>query len=384
MKQRPFVVRVLVGLLALLAPALAHAQAPRLPAFRPDVSFGIVFDDNVFFRPEPDAQSDIFMRLTPGFDLVHDSTRLTVRGSMRFDAERYQERPELNDVVARQNTEFDLTWRPNSRFSLTGRAGYQRTQTPIDINVATGLTGGRQEASRVDAGLSFEQTIRPRKRLSIGARWAKDNVLGAAAFGADSNLRSARVRYLEQLSGRTDLYFIYRFEQRQFLPGPLVASHIGSVGWSRQVSRSLRLVVEGGPRLTGDEWSPDVTVTATQTVNDLTMFTAGYAHTQDVAVGVVGLITIDRVTASMMMARARRWELSFGGGAFRNIQAGTDLLAYDGMASVGRSLGSDLWLVMSYNHTFNDQRVRGAAVPNTTIVRSVAMLSLRYTPYRPR
>jgi len=174
---------VLGGLLAVALPAVAFAQAPRPPAFRPDVTFGIVFDDNVFSRPEP--ESDIFMRLTPGFDLVHDSTRLTLRGSLRFDAERYQERPDLNDPVARQNTGLDLTWRPTSRLSLIGRVGYQRTQTPQDLNVTTGLAGGRQEASRVDAALAFEQTLRPRKRVSIGGDWAKDDI----ALGQDSNLR---------------------------------------------------------------------------------------------------------------------------------------------------------------------------------------------------
>jgi len=186
------------------------------------------------------------------------------------------------------------------------------------------------------------------------------------------------------LSARTDLYFAYRFEQRQFLPGPLITSHIGTIGWSRLLTPSLRLVLEGGPRVSDGDWSPDVTITATQTVNDLTTFSMGYGHTQDVAVGVIGLITTDRVNASVTMARTRRWEAMFSAGAFRNVQPVNDSLAYDASVSVGRSLSDAIWLVASVNRTFNDQRFRGAPVPNTQIIRNWVLISIRVQPFRPR
>lgn len=367
----------LVGVLALAGPATAAAQAPRPPAFRPEVNFGIVFDDNVFSLPQ--GSGDVLMRLTPGFDLVHESTPLTVRGVFRFDAERYQERSDLNDPVARANTGLDLTWRPNSRLSLTGRAGYQRTNTPQDLNVTTGLTGGRQEASRVDASLSFEQVIRARSRLSIGGDYSHDDL----SFGADMDLRTARARYLKQMSARTELYFAFRFEQRHYRPGALITSSLGTVGLTRRVTQNLQLTIEGGPRVTSGEWLPDVTFSATQTLTDRSSFTFGYAHTQDVAVGTVGVLTIDRITSALTLTRLGRWEATAVAGAFRNMQPGGDTIAYDLLGSLSRPLNRAIWLVFSAQRTFNDLRDSGPT-SQTAIVRNWAMASVSYSPYRPR
>ncbi len=384
MRDSPFMVdkalRVvaLTALLVLAVPALAWAQAPRLPAFRPDVTFGVVFDDNVLARPE--ATGDIFMRLTPGFDLRHESTRVSLGAGLRFDAERYQERSDLNTAVARQATGFDLTWRPNRRFAVTSRAGYQRTQTPQDLNVTTGLTGGRQQASRVDAAAGVERTLRPGRRLSLGGEYGYDDL----RVGLDSEVRRATVRYTHQLNARSELALSYRFEDRQFRPGPLVRSHLGLITWSHLLTLARRLVLEGGPRVVDGELRPDVTVSLTQTVSSVTSFTVGYSHTQDVAIGIVGLLKLDRLSASVTARRGRRWEASFGGGAFRNVQTSLETLAYDVFGSLGRSLTDAAWLVVSVNRTLNELRAPGTTLPGSTIRRNTALISLRIAPWRPR
>jgi hypothetical protein len=373
---------VLSGLLVVVLPAVASAQgAPRIPAFRPDVTFGIVFDDNVFMRPEGETTSDIFMRLTPGFDVVKETPRLTLNGSFRFDAERYQEQPELNEAVARQATQFDMTWRPNRRFTFMPSVGYQRTQTPQDINVTTGLTGGRQEASSFNLSLAFENTIRPQRRVLVGGEYRYDDV----RLGVDNSLRAVRVRYTEELDPRSQLYFNYRLEQREFIPGAVIVSHVGVGGWSYRLTPRLVLVLEGGPRLAEGEWSPEVNISATQTLGTITTFSAGYAHTQDAAVGVLGLITVDRVTTSIAMRRSDRWELILSAGAFRNIQPDADTVAYDLSVSVGRRLAEAFWLVASAVRTFNDLEPRGpVVVPPAEIVRNALMISVRVQPFRPR
>ena len=372
-------VSALVGLLALALPTVVSAQgAPRLPVFRPDVTFGIVFDDNVFMRTEPEG--DVFMRLTPGFDIVHDSPRLLVNGRFRFDAERYQERSDLNEAVARQESSLDLTWRPNNRFGLISHAAYDRTQTPLDLNAATGLTGGRQPAWRMDFSVGLENTIRPRRRVTLGADYSYYDL----ELGVDSSLRAVRVRYTEDLSPRAQVYFNYRFEQREFLPGALLVSHVGVGAWSYRLAPPLLLVLEAGPRVSEGAWSPEVNISVAQTINNITTFSAGYAHTQDVAVGVAGLITIDRVTTSLAFRRNEVWELIVSAGAFRNVQPGGDTVAYDLSAAVGRAVSDAFWLVVSANRTSNDIRTRGATVTESEIVRNWVMASIRIQPFRPR
>lgn len=373
--------RALVGLLALALPAVVSAQgAPRLPAFRPDVTFGLVFDDNVFLQPEGHETADIFLRLTPGFDLVHNSTRLRLNGSFRFDAERYQDRTDLNEAVAREASLLDLTWRPNRRFALISQAAYHRTQTPLDLNVATGLTGGRQPAWGTDFAVGFENTIRPRRRVTIGGEYS----FYAVERGTDSSLRAIRVRYHEDLSPRRQLYVNYRFEQREFLPGPLLVSHIAVGGWTYRITPALSLALEGGPRVTEGEWSPEFNIQATQTIGTITTFSGGYAHTQDVAVGVAGIVKVDRLTTSVALRRYEFWELILGAGAFRNVHLTGDTIAYDLSVSVGRLLTNALWLVASVNRNYNHLRQRDAPVPESTILRNALMISLRVQPFRPR
>jgi hypothetical protein len=374
-------VRALWGLLAVTFPALVSAQdAPRLPVFRPDVTFGFVFDDNVFMRPEPEG--DIFIRLTPGFDVVHDSNRLKLDGSFRFDAERYQERPDLNEAVARQASLLDLIWRPNRRIGFISRVGYRRTQTPQDLNVTTGLTGGRQPASRLDLSLALENAIRPHRLVLVGGDFEYDDVL--TLTGIDSSLRAVRLRYTEELDPRSQLYFNYRLEQREFVPGPVFVSHVGVAGWSYRLTPDLLLALEGGPRVAEGEWSPEVSVQATKTIGTITTFSAGYAHTQDVAVGVVGLIDVHRLTTAVALRRNEFWELVLSAGAFRNVQPDVDSIAYDFSVAVGRSLTKALWLVVSVNRTFNDLRRDTGEVPQSEIVRNWVMASIRVQPVRPR
>ena len=379
-----------LAIVLLVVPGVAAAQdvstpaagqeAPRRPAppFRPEVTFGIVFDDNILSRPQPEG--DIFIRLSPGFEYRRDTRPLVVVASLHFDAERYQDRPDLDTPVARQNTAFDLTWRPGSRFALRSRFGYQRTQTPQDLNITSGLVGGRQEASRIDVSVGLEQTVRPRHRLWVGADFGHDDI----KIGIDSTVRSAGVRYLSQVSTRNDLSVQYRLEQREFLPGPLVTSHIATAAWNRLISRAVLIRVEGGIRMADGEIEPEVLISGTRSINGVTSLMLQYAHTQDVAVGVAGLLTIDRVYGTFTVRRDLVWEFVGGGGAFRNVQSGSDTVAYDGLGSVGRALGEAVWLVASVNRTWNSTRFTGTVLPNTDILRNWVMVSLRIAPWRPR
>ena len=100
----------------------AWAQAPRPPAFRPDLSTTLLYDDNVFRRPTGETV-DLILRVSPGFELKHDSTRLTLGSHYRFDAERFQDHSTLSTMLARQAGGLDLTVRPFSRLAFTSSSG---------------------------------------------------------------------------------------------------------------------------------------------------------------------------------------------------------------------------------------------------------------------
>jgi uncharacterized protein (PEP-CTERM system associated) len=66
--------------LALLAPA--HASAQQGTRLQPSLAVVEVYDDNVFYTPEP-TLSDWFTRVTPGLQLRHRSAPLIL--TARYD-----------------------------------------------------------------------------------------------------------------------------------------------------------------------------------------------------------------------------------------------------------------------------------------------------------
>jgi hypothetical protein len=364
----------IAGLLALVVPAIAGAQTTRPTGYHPEVNLGIVFDDNVYLRPDPTP--DVVIRLTPGFTLRHDSPRVNLTTFLRFDAERYQDNPTLNTPAARQATGLDFTVRPLSRLAVSARVGYQRTQTPLDLNLTTGLTGGRQRATRVDGSATIEHLFRPETRLSYGGDLGQDDVLG----GVDSQLRRVRARFTHRVGTRSDVAVGYRLEYREFFPGSLVTSQVATIGTTYRPAPSVQVIFEGGPRFTDDTLQPDITVSVIRAVAGASNFMLSYTHTQDVAIGIANLITVDRVWGSITLHPTPRWDVSLAGSAFRNDVTGFDVLAYDMSGSVGRSLTPDIWLIVSASRSLNDNRFQSVTLPDTRILRNWIALSVRVAP----
>jgi hypothetical protein len=129
---------------------------------------------------------------------------------------------------------------------------------------------------------------------------------------------------------------------------------------------------------------PYVLVSASHTVNRFTGLSVSYSHSQDVAVGVGGLITVDRLSGSAAMRSGRFWEFTAGAAIYRNILPGSEMLAYDVSGSIGRHLTDTLWLVGSVNRTVNASRAGTLPEADTTYTRNVVTISLRYTPFTPR
>jgi hypothetical protein len=354
----------------------AWAQAPRLPAFRPDFTTGLVYDDNVFRRPTGETV-DLILRVSPGFELKHESTRLTLGSNYRFDAERFQDHPTLSAVLARQVAGVDLTFRPINRTSFGVRAGYHRTQTAHDLNQTTGISGGRQLASRREFSGDLSYAFRPNRDLTLGYDYGYDAVVD----GIGSELQGARARYHERFGGRNDLSLTYRVERREFLPGPQVYTHVGLLGWTHRLTPALSFTAEAGPRWSGDELRPDVTVSLSQRMTGLATLAVTYTHTQGVAVGVGGLVEIDSLASSVALRRGNRWEVILGASGYRNLVLGSNVLVYDVSGSVGRSLGRSVWLVGSATTSLNDSTVTGTTVFSEQIRRNAISLSLRVAPW---
>lgn len=354
----------------------AWAQAPRPPAFRPDMSVGLVYDDNVFRRAGTPTR-DLILRVSPGFELKHDSRRLTVSTHYRFDAERYEDHPSLSTALARQTSGIAFTARPASRVAFTLRAGYQRTQNAQDLNQTTGLVAARQRATRQDASGDLQYAVRPGTGVSVAYDYGLDNIVD----GVGSQAHSARVRVSELVGNRTEMSATYRFERRQFRPGPLAITNLALVGVSHRLTSVLSLTFEGGPRQSNGEWRPEVTAALARRLGALGTFALSYTHTEGIAVGVTGLVAVDSVATSVALRRTNRWEVILAGSGFRNVVLGSRVMVYALSGSVGRSLGRSIWLVGSVNTSLNDNSVAGTTVFGERIRRNAVALSLRVAPW---
>jgi hypothetical protein len=368
----------LIALGLCLSATAAWAQPRRLPVFRPEVSVGLSYEDNVFRRPVP--TSDLILRVSPNLELRRESTKLTLGAHYRLDAERYTENPVLTTAVARQSTGLDLVWRPNSRATFSVAGGYHRTETPQDLNLSTGLSLSRQRASRREVAGSVQYAVHPSTSLTFGFDYGVDEI----AAGIGSQVRSGLARFTRRLGARDVLSLTYRYEERQFDPGAPILSHLGLVAWSHRLTSDLSLTLEGGPRQSGGDLAPEIIVSLTRQIGGLTNLAVTYAHTQGIAIGVAGLVAVDSVATSVTIRRSRRWEVIAGGGAYRNVLSGSPVFVYGMNGSIGRALGRSIWLVGNVSRSLSEN-VSGGVIPlDQEIRQNVVGLSLRVAPWSSR
>ena len=277
----------LVVLLTLLLPAAAAAQERF--EFVPSVSFFTVYDDNLFARTEGTAGQ--MFQLRPSLEGNFESPRLRTLGLYSFDMQR-SNFALLNTLDARRHALSETRFRATPMTTLTMALRYDRSETPGEINVATGLLGDRRLAERWQMTPGFARRISPYAvatgSYDFSTEYLVDGEMGTmhvGRLGASRDVTS-RTSVTAAYSGR---YFVDDLGDQM--------SHAVLFGMSRETGPGQRLTVSAGPKLTSyTGFAPEVNATFTRVANR-SRLTFDYWHGETIVLGILGPVGVDSGTA---------------------------------------------------------------------------------------
>jgi len=343
---------------------VCHGQATTVVT--PGLSVGYAYDDNVLWRPA--AESDRVLRVSPTLTFTRDTLRSRWAGDFLLDTERFSRARSLTTALARQHAAITGERRVSAASSVELNAAYDNSVTPTDLNVTTGLGLGRTRAWRWYAGPAASQAITSRTLVRASYRLTGDY----AATTSDVLTHDAGAGVEFAKTPRTTLLARYNAQYFAFESAPAVLSHVGRVTWRRRATPSTRVELTGGARVTEREWRPEIGGRAarTTTVSDASV---DYSWTQTTALGIAGLVDVQRVTASAGYHPRGGWSAAVNAGAYVNEVGDDRATVYHTGADVVRRIAGPLSMGLSYSF---DYQTDPLGAPTFLLTTSTGMMPL--------
>jgi hypothetical protein len=161
------------GLLAVTVAALwsspTHAQ--ERVEFIPSVSVFSIYDGNLFATNQGSV-GKIF-QVRPSFEGNFESPRYRLLGLYSFDAQR-SNHSSLNTLDARRHALGEARVRTDPMTSWGLAMRYDRSETPGDINIETGILGERRQAERWQLTPTFARRMGTHATMSAGYDWSSE------------------------------------------------------------------------------------------------------------------------------------------------------------------------------------------------------------------
>ena len=110
----------------------------------PSVTVGSIYDDNLFAQAQGNAGRMLTVR--PGLGSAIDTPRLNLASLFTFDSQ-HSNHADLTMIDARRHADANMKYRSTDMTTLGLVAQYDRTETPGEINIGTGILSDRRHAS---------------------------------------------------------------------------------------------------------------------------------------------------------------------------------------------------------------------------------------------
>ncbi len=293
-------------MLGLMEPGPARAQSQM--EFIPSLSLFAVYDDNIFARI--DGTAGQMLQLRPSFEGSYESPTVRLLGLYSFDMQR-SNFSSLNTLDARRHAmgEARLRTTPFTALGLSMR--YDRSETPGEINLDTGLLGDRHTAERLELTPSLSRRLGRLVTASAAYTWTTEHLVE----GDRGTLHVGRATLARELSARTSLTgsYIARYftDHETFAPGdPLSqSSHALLVGWERRLAPGTRLALSAGPKTTTYR-GIDVEVSgAFSRATNYLKTNVDYWHGETIVLGIRGPVSVDSVSTRFGWPLTQRVEI---------------------------------------------------------------------------
>ena len=335
---------ILATLAALTALSPAVSAQTRF-TFVPSLSIAGIYDDNLFAQENGSAGK--MLQVRPTVEGSYESPRLRFLSLYSQDMLR-SNFSTLNTVDARRHAYLDTEFRtsPLTSFGVVGR--YDRSETPGEIDLDTGILGTRRTAQRWQLSPTLVRRLNPRSVITAGYDLTRENELDTPS----GTLHQARVALSREFTSRSAVVGTYL---ARYFVDPLgeSTSHSVLAGWTREMAPHTHLSLYAGPRVSSYQSGvkPEVSASLRRDTNRFDV-RADYWHGETIILGIEGPVAVDSGSLRIAWPFRSRWEFGTHLGAtdidtidFREarVYRSTLLASWTsrGMYSVSASYGVD-------------------------------------------
>jgi len=362
----------------LTLPAAVHAQAR--VEFIPSMSMFTVYDDNILATVDGGAGQ--MLQLRPSFEGSYESPTVRLLGLYSFDMQR-SNFSALNTLDARRHALAETRLRTSPFTTLGFALRYDRSETPGEIDIESGVLGERRQAERLALTPTLSRRLSPRSTVTAGYDWTTEHLVD----GDRGTLHTGRTGLTRDISARTTLSGSY--VGRAFVDHIANhSSHAVLVGWNRELAPGTRLTLSAGPKMTSYRGlTPEVSAGFARATPRMGL-ALDYWHGETIVLGIQGPVNVDGVTSRVTWPVTRRFEFGTHAGvsAVSTLDDRTTTI-YRGTLVGSWSPGDMHTIAASYGLDFQQGSIRNRTSRDGTpvrlddrILRHVVRVSLTVAP----
>ena len=284
-----------------LYPATQAAAQTRM-TFVPAVSFAGVYDDNLF--ADVNGSAGQMLQIRPSFEGNWESPRLTFLSLYSFDMMR-SNHSDLNTFDARRHALLDTKYRSTPMTTIGISARYDRSETPGEINLDTGILGERRTAERWQVAPNIARRLGMRATLTAGYDFTSESEIDTPG----GMMHQARLAISREWTQRTSIAGSYL--ARYFVDDTREEmSHALLAGVTRETAPGTRFSVYAGPRITSyrSGFKPEVSTSFARQTPRINL-ALDYWHGETIILGIPGPVAVDSGTARVTWPFSPRLEL---------------------------------------------------------------------------
>ena len=366
-----------LGLVILLAGALAPVAAQTRATVVPSVSMNGVVDDNVSASARGDEGRMLLVR--PSLEADIESPKLTLISVWSFDMQR-SNHSALNMLDAGQHAMFDTKYR-SSTFTTWGLMGrYDRTDTPGEIDFDSLVLSPRRKAQRWEVSPSLLRRFGELTVLTGTYDFTTENLVDDSRM----TLHTGRTNLARQLSPRTSLTagYLGRLFVDEATETPVDHySHALLLGWNRELGQFTTVTFQAGPRWTTYRGIvPEVSLSLGRDGHHVkTGF--DYSHGETIILGVPGPVQIDTGAARLTVAASRKVEVGLRAAASSILTLDEKAATiYRGTLVGSWSIGGPFTLAASYSADYQRGDVQRNLFRDEKVLRHVVRVGVTVAP----
>lgn len=337
---------LLASLVGVFVPTAALAQAGYYVT--PSFSFTETYNDNILLTAS-NGKGDFISRFTPGILAGYESAPLTLLGGYNFDGEIFAHNTDLNAAMARQNASLDFKYLPTQLLTLALKGDYTETLAPRELNVLSGIAGGRARANHFLLDPSMTYRFDPLTKGTVGYTFTKDRLSG----GVTTDTHLGKIGLDRRITPRDTASLEFTYRQFVFDMDETARSYAIVPGWTRELTPLLNFTLRAGPRFSDGSVDPEVSATIRRKLKEGEVSLVS-TRSQTTVVGEAATVTTDSVSLVAKYKFLPFLELSASPSFFRTKLASSE--AKVSRVKVDATFEVTKWLSLVGSYEFSFQK----------------------------